>query len=146
MRIESPPQVPYFINSYEGNSVSGLPGADDVRPGAAAYNEGLYRCVTVDVGPRARCATPRNPRPTSTAPPRRWKPWPMPCAGPGTSRATRVTASWGHASGINIAGHDPRNGNDEYVTMVLASIISGAGANKVMDGWPPAARCAVSAR
>jgi N-methylhydantoinase B len=58
----------------------------------------------------------------------------------------RVTASWGHASGINIAGHDPRNGNSEYVTMVLASIISGAGANKVMDGWPPAARCAASAR
>jgi N-methylhydantoinase B len=23
IRIESPPQVPYFINSYEGNSVSG---------------------------------------------------------------------------------------------------------------------------
>jgi N-methylhydantoinase B len=46
----------------------------------------------------------------------------------------RVTASWGHASGINIAGIDPRTG-EQYVTMVLASIISGAGATQVMDGW-----------
>ena len=46
----------------------------------------------------------------------------------------RVTASWGHASGVNIAGVDPKTG-EQYVTMVLASIISGAGATRQMDGW-----------
>jgi N-methylhydantoinase B len=46
----------------------------------------------------------------------------------------RVTASWGHASGINIAGINPETGK-QYVTMVLASIISGAGATQQMDGW-----------
>jgi N-methylhydantoinase B len=48
----------------------------------------------------------------------------------------RIAASWGHTSGINIAGMDERQGApSEYVTMVLASIISGAGATKAMDGW-----------
>ncbi|MGE3775126.1 MAG: hydantoinase B/oxoprolinase family protein, partial [Gammaproteobacteria bacterium] len=46
----------------------------------------------------------------------------------------QVAASWGHASGINIAGMDPRTG-EQYVTMVLASIIAGAGATRQMDGW-----------
>ena len=46
----------------------------------------------------------------------------------------RVTASWGHSSGINIAGIDPKTG-EQYVTMILASIISGAGATQQMDGW-----------
>ena len=35
--ISSPPQIPYFINSYEGNSYSGrLSRPDDVRAAAAA--------------------------------------------------------------------------------------------------------------
>ena len=46
----------------------------------------------------------------------------------------RAVGSWGHSSGVNIAGFDSRN-NEEYVTMVLASLISGAGATAYMDGW-----------
>jgi N-methylhydantoinase B len=46
----------------------------------------------------------------------------------------RVSASWGHANGCNIAGWDTRH-DEEYVTMVLASIISGAGATPQQDGW-----------
>ena len=46
----------------------------------------------------------------------------------------RAVGSWGHSSGVNIAGRDTRN-NEEYVTMVLASLISGAGATEHMDGW-----------
>ncbi|WP_448646849.1 caprolactamase subunit beta [Pseudomonas mohnii] len=136
--VESPPQVPYFINSYAGNSVSGVYlGLMMFAQVPPPYNEGLYRCVSVDLGPPGTLCNAQEPAPhvnsTTT---------PMETLADAVRQALeqaapdRVTASWGHASGINIAGHDPRNGNDEYVTMVLASIISGAGANKAMDGWP----------
>jgi len=138
IRIESPPQVPYFINSYAGNSVSGVYlGLMMFAQVPPPYNEGLYRCVSVDLGPPGTLCNAQEPAPhvnsTTT---------PMETLADAVRQALeqaapdRVTASWGHASGINIAGHDPRNGNDEYVTMVLASIISGAGANNAMDGWP----------
>jgi N-methylhydantoinase B len=47
---------------------------------------------------------------------------------------SRVSASWGHTNGINIAGWDRRT-SEEYVTMLLASIISGGGATPHQDGW-----------
>jgi N-methylhydantoinase B len=47
---------------------------------------------------------------------------------------SKVAASWGHANGLNIAGWDKRH-DEEYVTMVLATIISGAGATPSQDGW-----------
>ncbi len=136
--IESPPQVPYFINSYAGNSISGVYlGLMMFAQVPPPYNEGLYRCVSVDVGPSGTLCNAQEPAPhvncTTT---------PMETLADAVRLALeqaapeRVTASWGHASGINIAGHDPRNNNDEYVTMVLGSVISGAGANKAMDGWP----------
>ena len=99
------------------------------------YNEGLYRCVTVDLGAKATLCNAQEPAPhvncTTT---------PMETLTDAVRKAfeaaapERVTASWGHASGINIAGIDPRTG-EQYVTMVLASIISGAGATQQMDGW-----------
>jgi len=46
----------------------------------------------------------------------------------------RAVGSWCHASGINIAGHDQRTG-EPYVTMILASLIGGAGATAHLDGW-----------
>ena len=51
IEIESPPQVPYFINSYEGNSYSGVYlGVMMFAQLPPPYNEGLYRCITVDMG------------------------------------------------------------------------------------------------
>ena len=51
INITSPPQVPYFINSYAGNSMSGvLLGLMMFAQVEPPYNEGLYRCVTVDLG------------------------------------------------------------------------------------------------
>ncbi|MFJ2340789.1 hydantoinase B/oxoprolinase family protein [Pseudomonas protegens] len=138
VRIDSPPQVPYFINSYAGNSVSGVYlGLMMFAQVPPPYNEGLYRCISVDLGEPGTLCNASEPAPhvnsTTT---------PMETLADAVRQALeqaapeRVTASWGHASGINIAGHDPRNDNAEYVTMVLASIISGAGANQAMDGWP----------
>lgn len=134
--ISSPPQVPYFINSYEGNSMSGvLLGLMMFAQVPPPYNEGLYRCVTVDMGPKGTLCNAKEPAPhvncTTT---------PMETLTDAVRKAfeaaapDRISASWGHASGINIAGINPDTG-EQYVTMVLASIISGAGATQVMDGW-----------
>lgn len=136
IEVQSPPQIPYFINSYEGNSMSGVYlGLMMFAQLPPPYNEGLYRCVTVDLGKPGTLCNAQEPAPhvncTTT---------PMETLTDAVRKALeqaapeRVAASWGHASGINIAGIDPRTG-EQYVTMVLASIISGAGATQVMDGW-----------
>lgn len=137
IRIESPPQVPYFINSYEGNSMSGvLLGLMMFAQLPPPYNEGLYRCVSVDMGPPGTLCNATEPAPHANC-----TTTPMETLTDAVRLAfeqaapERVSASWGHASGINIAGKDPRRGDDQYVTMVLASIISGAGATRGMDGW-----------
>ncbi|MBB5374416.1 caprolactamase subunit beta [Acidocella aromatica] len=134
--IASPPQVPYFINSYEGNSHSGVYlGLMMFAQLPPPYNEGLYRCVSTDMGPPGTLCNARSPAPhmnsTTT---------PMETLTDAVRQAfeqaapAKVSASWGHANGCNIAGWDKRH-DEEYVTMVLASIISGAGATASQDGW-----------
>ena len=134
--IKSPPQVPYFINSYEGNSHSGVYlGLMMFAQLPPPYNEGLYRCVSLDFGPKGTLCNAREPAPhmncTTT---------PMETLTDAVRLAfekampSKVAASWGHANGLNIAGWDTRH-DEEYVTMVLATIISGAGATPMQDGW-----------
>ena len=64
--ISSPPQIPYFINSYEGNSHSGVYlGLMMFAALPPPYNEGLYRCVSRRFrARRARSATRRSRRRT----------------------------------------------------------------------------------
>ena len=136
IEIESPPQIPYFINSYEGNSYSGVYlGLMMFAQLPPPYNEGLYRNVSVDMGKKGTLCNAQSPAPhmncTTT---------PMETLTDAVRLAfeqaapDKVSASWGHANGCNIAGWDTRH-NEEYVTMVLASIISGAGATNSQDGW-----------
>ncbi|UWQ92838.1 hydantoinase B/oxoprolinase family protein [Rhodobacteraceae bacterium M382] len=136
IEIESPPQIPYFINSYEGNSYSGVYlGLMMFAQLPPPYNEGLYRNVTVDMGRKGTLCNAQSPAPhmncTTT---------PMETLTDAVRLAfeqaapDKVSASWGHANGCNIAGWDNRH-DEEYVTMVLASIISGAGATNSQDGW-----------
>ena len=134
--IVSPPQIPYFINSYEGNSHSGVYlGLMMFAQLPPPYNEGLYRCVSLDFGPKGTLCNAQEPAPhmncTTT---------PMETLTDAVRLAfekaapAKVSASWGHANGLNMAGWDTRH-NEEYVTMVLATIISGAGATPQQDGW-----------
>ena len=134
--ITSPPQIPYFINSYEGNSHSGVYlGLMMFAALPPPYNEGLYRCVSVDFGPKGTICNAAEPAPhmncTTT---------PMETLTDAVRLAfekampSKVSASWGHANGLNVAGWDSRT-NEEYVTMVLATIISGGGATPKQDGW-----------
>lgn len=134
--ISSPPQVPYFINSYAGNSYSGIYlGLMMFAKVAPPYNEGLYRCVTIDLGPQGTLCNAQEPAPhvncTTT---------PMETLCDAVRLALekaspeRAVGTWCHSSGVNIAGRDKRSG-EEYVTMVLASLIGGAGATHKQDGW-----------
>jgi N-methylhydantoinase B len=134
--VKSPPQIPYFINSYEGNSHSGVYlGLMMFAQLPPPYNEGLYRCVSVDCGPKGTLCNALEPAPhlncTTT---------PLETLADAVRQAfekampSKVSASWGHTNGVNIAGMDRRT-NEEYVTMALASIISGAGATPRQDGW-----------
>jgi len=136
IKIDSPPQVPYFINSYEGNSYSGVYlGVMMFAQLPPPYNEGLYRCVSVDMGAKGTICNAKEPAPhmncTTT---------PMETLADAVRIAfeqaapERTSASWGHANGCNIAGWDTRH-DEEYVSMILASIISGAGATPHQDGW-----------
>ena len=134
--IESPPQLPYFINSYEGNTYSGVYlGIMMFAQLPPPYNEGLYRCFNCDMGEKGTLCNAQEPAPhvncTTT---------PMETLADAVRLAFekaaphRVSASWGHTNGCNIAGWDNRN-DEEYVTMVLATLISGAGATPIQDGW-----------
>jgi len=136
IKIESPPQIPYFINSYEGNSYSGVYlGVMMFAQLPPPYNEGLYRCVKVDMGPKGTICNALEPAPHANC-----TTTPMETLADAVRLAfeqaapAKVSASWGHANGCNIAGWDTRH-DEEYVTMVLASIISGAGATPQQDGW-----------
>lgn len=136
IRIDSPPQIPYFINSYEGNSYSGVYlGLMMFAQLPPPYNEGLYRNITVDMGPRGTLCNAKPPAPHANC-----TTTPMETLTDAVRLAfekavpDKVSASWGHANGCNIAGWDTRH-DEEYVTMVLASIIAGAGATPKQDGW-----------
>lgn len=136
INIHSPPQIPYFINSYEGNSYSGVYlGIMMFAQLPPPYNEGLYRCFDVDMGEKGTLCNAAEPAPhvncTTT---------PMETLTDAVRLAfeqgapDRVSASWGHTNGCNMAGWDTRS-DEEYVTMVLATLISGAGATPLQDGW-----------
>ena len=136
IEISSPPQLPYFINSYEGNSYSGVYlGLMMFAQLPPPYNEGLYRCIKVNMGPKGTLCNAAAPAPnvncTTT---------PMETLTDAVRLAfekaapDKVSASWGHSNGCNITGFDSRN-DEKYVTMVLATLISGAGATPTQDGW-----------
>lgn len=136
IRIDSPPQIPYFINSYEGNSYSGVYlGLMMFAQLPPPYNEGLYRCVQVDMGPKGTICNAVEPAPhmNSTTTPMETLTDAVRLAFE-EAAPDKVSAGWGHANGCNIAGWDTRH-DEEYVTMVLASLISGAGATPSQDGW-----------
>lgn len=135
--LSSPPQIPYFINSYAANSLSGVYlGVMMFAQLPPPYNEGLYRPITVDVGPEGTLTNAKEPAPHAN------------CTTTPSESITdavrmaleqalpeKAVASWGHSNGLNIAGQDYRSG-EEYVSMILATIISGGGASHKTDGWP----------
>jgi N-methylhydantoinase B len=136
--LESPDQVPHFINSYEANTVSavylGLMMWAQLPP---PYNEGMYRAVRVNAGRRGSLTNAVIPAPSVNS---------TTCPTESITdavkealteaQARRPIAGWGHSFGFSIAGDDPRTGKP-FINYLLAPIIAGAGAvDGLMDGWP----------
>jgi N-methylhydantoinase B len=137
IRLESPPQIPYYANSYKSNTISGVYlGLIMWAQVPPPYNEGLYRCVTIDYGPEgtllnavepaAHVMSTSMPNENVTEAVRRAL---------AAAKPTRLMAEWGATFGCTLAGVDPRT-DEEFVTLSVAAIISGAGAiEDAMDGW-----------
>lgn len=136
IEIDSPPQVPYFINSYAGNTISGaFLGLMMFAQLDPPYNEGLYRCVEVDCGTEGTLCNAVEPAPCGNS-----TTTPMETVTDAVRSALeqafpeRAVASWGHTTGMTIHGFDTRKG-EEYVAMMQGTLISGAGATGKLDGW-----------
>jgi N-methylhydantoinase B len=140
IRLESPPQVPFYVNSYEANTVSGVYlGLIMWAQLAPPYNAGLYRSVSVDCGPEGTILNARIPAAhvLSTSVPNEniavavhaalTAAYPM-----------RQIGAWGSSYGLKLSGPDPRSHEGKrFVYNFVGALISGTGAiDDVMDGWP----------
>jgi N-methylhydantoinase B len=142
IKLESPPQIPFYINSYEANTMSGVYlGLIMWAQLPPPYNEGLYNSVTVDCGPLGTLLNAELPAAhvQSTSVPNENIAEAVLAALTDVDPRRRVGA-WGRSYGLKISGAEPRPGSQgRFVYNFIAAMISGAGAIEgVMDGWPTA--------
>lgn len=137
VELSSPPQIPYYINSYWSNTISGVYlGLVMWAQLPPPYNEGLYRSVTVDCGSEGTLLNAKAPAAhvMSTSMPNENV---AECVRLALLNAqpNRATGEWGATYGVTLNGVDPRSG-EEFVSLYVAALISGAGATSgLMDGW-----------
>ena len=137
IKLDAPPQLPYYTNSYRSNTLSGVYAGllmfAQVQP---PFNEGLYRPIDVDFGPAGTMLNAVEPAPHVNC-----------TGGPQeticdlirtaliSADASNAIAGWNHTWAFNIAGQHPESG-EPYLDLVISSLIGGAGAvNGVDDGW-----------
>jgi N-methylhydantoinase B len=142
VKLDSPPQIPFYINSYEANTISGVYlGLIMWAQLPPPYNEGLYDSVTVDCGPRGTLLNAELPAAhvLSTSVPNENIAEAVLAALTEVGPRRRVGA-WGRSYGLKLSGPDPKSGTSgQFVYNFIAALISGAGAIEgVMDGWPTA--------
>lgn len=140
IRLDSPAQIPFYVNSYAANSISGVYlGLIMWAQLPPPYNEGLYRGVTVDCGPSGTMLNAQIPaaHALSTSVPNENI---ASAVHQALTRVhtTRSVGSWGSSYGLKLSGPDPKSPDGKnFVYNFVASLISGAGATEgVMDGWP----------
>ena len=134
--LGSPPQARSYINSYWANTVSSIYYAvlsyAQLPP---PYNEGLYRPIQFDLGPKGTLVNADTPAPCSAA---------TGTVGDNITDAVRdalgravpeqALAGWGHAAGTNQIANDPRSGDFYNFNMIMGTS-GGAGASPGLDGW-----------
>jgi N-methylhydantoinase B len=137
VHLSSPPQIPFYTNSYRANTTSAVYlGLVMFLQPEAPFNEGMYRPVEIDYGPPGTLVNAADPAPhvASTT-----------CPAETITDAVRDTlsaaypdravAGWGHCAAVNCSGWDGRH-DREYVHMMVSCLMCGAGAvGGVMDGW-----------
>lgn len=137
IKLDSPPQLDFFTNSYRSNTLSGVYCGllmwAQVQP---PFNEGLYRPVEVDFGPPGTILNAQEPAPHVNC---TGGPQETICdlvrTGLNKADASHAIAGWNHTWAFNIAGVRPDNG-EPYLDLLISSLIGGAGAvNNEADGW-----------
>jgi N-methylhydantoinase B len=136
IRLDSPPQVHGYVNSYAGNTVSGVYQAvlTAIDP-RVPHNGGLYRPVNIDVGPPGTVLNAVEPAACSA------------CTGTPMDDISelvqsaishivpaRAAAGWAHWCGNALSGIDPRY-QESYAFVSTMTGIGGAGAMWETDGW-----------
>jgi N-methylhydantoinase B len=137
VQLKSPPQIPYYINSYFANSISGVHlGIVMWAQLPPPYNQGLYRSITIDCGPKGTLLNAVEPaaQALSTS-------MPHENIAEVVRRALvarsprRPIGQWGPTYGFTFHGFNPKDGK-EFVGLNIASVVCGAGATTgTMDGW-----------
>ncbi len=137
IRLEAPPQLDYYTNSYRSNTLSGINAGlmmfAQVQP---PYNEGLYRPISVDFGPPGTMLNASEPAPHVNC-----------TGGPQETIADLIretlsqadessaSAGWNHTWCVNLAGVHPDSG-EPWVEILIGSIVGGGGAvMNLCDGW-----------
>ena len=135
--LSSPPQLDFFTNSYRSNTLSGVYAGllmwAQVQP---PFNEGLYRPVKVDFGPKGTILNAEEPAPHVNC---TGGPQETICdlirTGLNSIDPTHAVSGWNHTWAFNIAGKRPDSG-EPYLDLLISSLIGGAGAvNNGADGW-----------
>lgn len=124
------------MNSYWANTLSAayygiLAYAQPPQP----YNEGLYRPIHVEIGPKGTLINAVHPAPCSAG---------TTTVGDNITDAVadamskavpaRANAAWCHCGGTNQVGVDPRT-DDFYNFNMIIGTSGGAGASVGLDGW-----------
>ena len=137
VQLHSPPQAKNFLNSYENNTLSAVYFAflSSLAPGIP-INEGLYRPLHVDLGPRGTLFNAAEPAPCGTS--------------TGTTFAlafdavadalaqvnpTRAGGAWSYPNTNIFSGVDPRDGVP-FTYLSHVSTLGGGGAYWGVDGGP----------
>jgi N-methylhydantoinase B len=140
--LTSADQIPFYINSYEANTMSGVYlGLIMWAQLPPPYNEGMYRGVEVDPGPKGSLLNAKLPAPhvLSTSVPNENIAEAV-LRALTNAKPRRRLGCWGRSVGLKLSGPDPKaeEGNG-FVYNFVAAQISGTGAiEDLMDGWPTA--------
>jgi N-methylhydantoinase B len=134
--LSGPAQVGRYVNSYFGNSLSGVyAGILTVMPRDMPHNGGVYRCVDVDLGPEGTIVNAVEPAPCSMATAQVFDAI-MESVEAALAKDVprRAVAGWAHFCGLGFSGVDSRSG-DRFSYVSTMAAIGGAGAMWDTDGW-----------
>ena len=133
--LDSPPQIPFYTNSYRANTTSAVYlGLVMFLQPEAPFNEGMYRPVEIDYGPPGTLVNAVEPAPhvaSTTCPAETITDAVRDTLS--TAYPDRAVAGWGHCAAVNCSGLDPRH-DREYVHMMVSCLMCGAGAVGGRDG------------
>jgi N-methylhydantoinase B len=136
IRLDSPPQVRGYVNSYAGNTISAVyQGVLTAIDPSVPHNGGLYRPLRLDLGPPGTVLNAVEPAACSAM---TGTPFDdiseLVQSAMSQIAPERAVAGWAHWCGNALSGRDPRY-DEPYAFVSTMAGIGGAGAMWQTDGW-----------